>query len=377
MSGWSEHWKKRLDEELSHLSPPQRAAILAWLEGPLAPGDPTYTPDQERVIQQGWHYRYRLLSQRYLMVNQTRAYKQLLGRLSSLVVLRQKIRTWIALSRDRQRAVADVVEEVLQEMLNSDRYLREQIQWIAQCTGDLRLREALLFTTVEEYCLRPIRNQPLIAYRFVNFLRRSQRGGMTQVPQEEMIQLLSEDISSEDNDNHLSLWDRQSLTFHDQQEAWQQQQWLREEVKQSFTTYLHEQLGEEAVQWLHLYLQGYSPETIASRLNLSIQKVYRLREKITYHAVRIFALKNHPELVGQWLENSLTEHNLGLTPQQWQAYWSELSPEQQQLLTLLQKGTPTEAIAQTLRWKTNQVMGEWSKLYLKAQSFRNQCTASP
>lgn len=57
-----------------------------------------------------------------------------------------------------------------------------QIAPIARCTADPRLRNALLLAATEEYCLRPVCNKPLLVYRFVNYLRRTQRGGLTQVP---------------------------------------------------------------------------------------------------------------------------------------------------------------------------------------------------
>jgi len=53
-------------------------------------------------------------------------------------------------------------------------------QWPAECTVDARLRNALLFASTEEL-FAPVRNQPLLVYRFVNYLRRT-RGGITNVP---------------------------------------------------------------------------------------------------------------------------------------------------------------------------------------------------
>ncbi|MDA0211193.1 MULTISPECIES: hypothetical protein [unclassified Desertifilum] len=37
-------------------------------------------------------------------------------------------------------------------------------------------------------------------------------------------------------------------------------------------------------------------------MNLKIVEVYRLREKVSYHAKSIFALKTKPELVANWLQ---------------------------------------------------------------------------
>jgi hypothetical protein len=287
------------------------------------------------------------------------------------VTLRNKIRTWVSLSRDRQRAVVDVLQEVIQELLNSDRYIQKQIAWIAQCTEDPRLRDALLLTSVEEYCLRPIRNQPLLVYRFVNFLRRSQRGGMTHVPEGDTVRLVSEEVTPEETDAPVSLLDNQALADYQEAQSSEEQQTLRMSVRQEFEAYLTENLGPEAAQWLRLYLQGQSQEAIASALNKPVKEIYRLREKITYHAIRVFSIKGKPELVASWLETSLQEHSFGLTPVQWQDYLASLTPFQQNLLEERKAGKSLEAIAKDSNMKINQVIGEWSKLYLAAQALRS------
>jgi DNA-binding CsgD family transcriptional regulator len=317
-------------------------------------------------------YRYRILQQRYLGVSPTQAYRNLLNRLGSLVVLRDKIRTWVALSHDRQRAIADVLQEVIQEMLNSDRYLQEQLAWIAECTAEERLRNSLLFTGLEEYCLRPIRRQPLLVYRFVNYLRRQERQGLTQVPQKELVKIVSEEVRREGSDAAASLLDGKAIEDYETTENSQARQVLRRQLQQEFAAYLGEKVGPEAVQWLALYLQGNSPEAIATRLDLPVKQVYRLREKVSYHAIRAFAIKGNPELVAAWLEISPQEHNLGLTPSQWQTYWQGLTTTQQQILTQLKSGQSLEAIAQSLDCKRSQVLGEWSQMYLTAQALRSQ-----
>lgn len=119
------------------------------------------------------------------------------------------------------------------------------------------------------------------------------------------------------------------------------------------------------------YLQGRSQEAIANTLNVPIEKLYRLREKVGYHALRIFSLKREPELVSDWLKISLQEHNLGLTPKQWEGYWQKLTPAQRQIVESLKSGKSFEMIAQELKWSTHKVAKEWSKLYLTAQALRN------
>ncbi|MEM9908909.1 MAG: hypothetical protein AAF921_28270, partial [Cyanobacteria bacterium P01_D01_bin.44] len=235
-----------------------------------------------------------------------------------------------------------------------------------------QLRNLLMLASIEEYCLRPIRNQPLLVYRFVNYLRRSQRGGMTQVPSSELIYLISEEIGTDDADGTLSLLDFEALDTYKDQQAFEEQQTQRTQVKQTFVDYLSENLDETAAQWLELHLQGYAQEAIAKKLDLSVKQVYRLREKISYHAIRIFTLKEKPDLVFGWLKTSLKDHNLGLTPAEWQLYWQTLSEAQQHILSAFKSGESVEQIAQTLDLKPKQVMSEWAKLYLSAQELRSQ-----
>ncbi len=299
---FSDAWRLRLQTELPEQSSASRESIVRWLIGE----DPTrlnhLTPEQQAIAEQAMDYRYRILRQRYLGIPPERAYKGLIQRLSNLFLIRNKIRTWIALSRDRQRTVLDVLAEIIQELLQNDRYMQQQVNWIAQCTDDPRLRNALLLASTEEYCLRPIRNQPLLCYRFVNYLRRSQKGGMTQVPANDFIRLVSQEVAPDDADGAVSLFDNQAVADYQEAQAAIEQQELRQAVQQRFEAYLIEKKVDPlAVEWLRLYLQGRTQDAIAKELNLEVKQVYRLREKITYHATRVFASKAHPDLIAAWL----------------------------------------------------------------------------
>jgi len=213
---------------------------LTWLLGPNPERFEAADPAKQKVLAQALEYRYQILRQRYWQVSPDRAYKHLIKRLSSLFLVRSKVRTWIALSRDRRRTVTDVLQEVIQEMLRSDRYLKEQVQWISECSQRSQVRNLLMLATVEEYCLRPIRNQPLLVYRFVNYLRRSQRGGMTNIPSGEMIRLISEEIGTDEPDSSMSLLDVEAVTQYELQTRAEEAQTMREQVKQSFVDYLQD-----------------------------------------------------------------------------------------------------------------------------------------
>ena len=365
-------WRSRLMIERSEQSEASRESIICWLIGDNSTEFEILNLYEQKIAKQAMEYRYRIFAQRYLGQSKERAYRNLLTRLGSLVALRNKIQTWISLSRDRQRSVLDVLQEVLQELLQSDTYIQKQMACISKLTTDRRLQNSLLFASIEEYCLRPVRNQPILVYRFVNYLRRTQRGGLTQVPSSDNIRLVSEEVLTEDNDNPVNLLDARAIAEHVEAQELENQQALRQSVKQEFENYLSDHIGLEAVEWLRLYLQGKTQDEIAKKLKKPINEVYRLREKISYHAVRVFAFKGNPELVDSWLSISLTEHNFGLTQNQFSLLLEQLTPMQRQILELRKACVPTEAIAPQLKLKTHQVMGEWTKVCLLAQSLRTQ-----
>jgi len=369
---WIAEWQARLEREHPKLPAPWHAAIAKWLVGDRAGEIEAMDDTRRSIARKSQEFCYSILKQRYLHVGPDAAYRRLIRRLSNLVLLRNKIRTWVALSRDRRRSAVDVVQEIVQEMINSDRYLQGQIAWIAECTDDRRLRNIAIVTSVEEYCLRPIRNQPLLVYRFVNYLRRSQRGGVTQVPSSNNIRFVSAEVSSgSEKDDDVNLIDTQTLDAYESDREFAEIQILRQAVERDFQAYLTDNVSELAAKWLTLYLKGYTQEEISAQLDEPISTIYRLREKVSYHAIRVFALKQAPELVSSWLKISLGEHRLGLTAGEWEEFYGQLDNHQCDVLDRLQAGQTPEAIATEFGLKTNQIVSDWSKLYLLAQKIRN------
>ncbi|MDB9455353.1 HetZ-related protein 2 [Dolichospermum circinale] len=366
----AQYWQQRLATECPEQSQANRESIISWLLGIDLNRFNLLNPKELEIAKQAIEYRWRILHKRYLGMSREKAYCQLINRLGSVVTIRNKIQSWISLSRDRQRSVVDVLQEVLQELLQSDSYIQQQMSQISALTTDKRLRDMLLFASIEEYCLRPVRNQPILMYRFVNYLRRIQRGGLTQLPTGELVKLVSPEIITENNDHPVSLIDHQAIAQFEETQYLEEQQANRQLVQEEFAEYLLANIGQLAVDWLQLYLQGKSQEQIAKQLNKPIKQVYRLREKISYHAVRIFAIKRQPELVDNWLSASLKQDNLGLTATEWQQLEEQLTPLAQQVLKLCKAGNSMEEIAQKLQCKTNQVLSEWTKIYLAAQKLR-------
>jgi DNA-binding CsgD family transcriptional regulator len=367
-----EQWRDRLSGEASTLTDNEREAIVSWLLGNDPERWQTLSGEALATARTGLNYRWQILQQRYLKVNPTRAYRNLLDRLGASVTLRQKIRTWVSLSRDRQRAVADVLQEVIQEMLQGDRYLQTSMAAISGYPVDRNFQNSLLFATLEEYALRPIRNQPLLAFRFVNYLRRQSRSGMTNVPREEMIRVLSDEIGTDEGDSPISLLDRGAVAAYEDERAYQENRTLRARVRKDFTAYLAEKLGEEAVTWFNLYLSGQSQEAIARSMNLTVQQIYRLREKVGYHAIKVFALKEGTEIVSEWLEISPKEHNFGLTLKQWESYYAGLSDTGRAIVDGLKEGKTLEEIAEALNCKRTAIVKEWTQLYSIARELREK-----
>ena len=366
----AQEWRTRLQEDYPNHSSDFHNSIICWLLGNNSNNLDSLTPVQKEIASKGREFLYRILRQRYLDASPEQAYRNLMQRLGGLVMLRQKIQAWVNTSRDRQRSVIDVLQEVVQEMLNSDRYLQQQMANIAKCTKNPHLRNSLLLANIEEYCVRPVRNQPLLVYRFVNYLRRTQKGGLTQVPVKEWVKFISEDISPGATEDRLNLLDAVVTSEYQDVEGMEQYQ-LRSKVQEEFEKYLTEKVDQKAAEWLKLYIRGNTQDEIAKALNIPVKQIYRLREKVSYHAIRVFALKQQPELIASWLEISLNEHGLGLTSRQWQKYWQNLNSQQRHLIEALKSGATLEEIAKNLNLKINQVLNEWTKLYLAAQSLRN------
>jgi DNA-binding CsgD family transcriptional regulator len=364
-------WQQRLSVECTQHNSATHNGIAQWLVGSDQDRYTAMTREQLLIATQAMDYRYRILLQRYLGVPSEKAYKNLMQRLGSLAIIREKIRSWLSVSRDRQRTVVDVLQEVVQEMLQGDKYICQQVEWIAKCTKNPRLRDALMLATLEEYCLRPIRNQPLLAYRFVNYLRRSQKGGVTNVPRDDLIKVVSDLVTDESGESSFNFLDQQVLEAYQEQQDWEETQLLRARVKDEMLAYLEENLGLDAKEWLRLYLIGKTPEEIAQQLDMDIRQVYRLREKISYHAVKVFAVKSQPEMVAEWLQTSLQDNSMGLTVSQWQDFNAGLDAKQQRIMAGMKAGEAVESISKALGLKTNQVISEWSQIYLAAQEIRS------
>jgi uncharacterized protein YoaH (UPF0181 family) len=62
---------------------------------------------------------------------------------------------------------------------------------------------------------------------------------------------------------------------------------------------------------------------------------------------------------------------MGLTVSQWQDFNAGLDSKQQRIMAGMKAGEAVESIAKDLGLKTNQVVSEWSQIYLAAQEIRS------
>lgn len=153
------------------------------------------------------------------------------------------------------------------------------------------------------------------------------------------------------------------------QEPELQEDTLRKTVIKELMRYLEDKQQQECADYFALRLQDLPAHEIEAILGLTSRQRDYLQQRFKYHLIR-FALSHHWELVHQWLEADL-EHNLGLTPQEWQQFQANISIQQQELLRLKQAGMEDKAIAQILGCTPIQAQKQWTKLLEQAWEIRN------
>lgn len=153
-----EQMRSQLTIDFPELSAANQESIVCWLLGEDLTRWETLNASQTMT------HLYQILHQRYLGKSPKLAYCNLITQLGT-VILRNQIYTGVSNRSDR--AITNLVPQLILNLLQSDRYLHQQMTWIAQCTRERQLQNTLLLATVEEYCLRPIPNQPLLIYRFI------------------------------------------------------------------------------------------------------------------------------------------------------------------------------------------------------------------
>lgn len=106
----------------------------------------------------------------------------------------------------------------------------------------------------------------------------------------------------------------------------------RNRVITELMKYLESQGQSDCMNYLTLKLQDLSAPEIDQILGLTSRQRDYLQQRFKYH-VEKFAKQHQWQLVHQWLGAGL-EHKLGLSSQQWDIFWHQLTPQQQQIFEL-------------------------------------------
>lgn len=231
----------------------------------------------------------------------------------------------------------------------------------------LQLAEYMAFT--EHYAKRKIglpgrRTQQLIVLRAQGFAHR-------QPPETAIdLEMAIETAKSEDAEQHSRSPVAQQVREQMVAEVTDPTDFvLRDRVVTELIGYLEAQGQPDCINYLTLKLQDLSAPEIDEILNLSPRQRDYLQQRFKYH-VEKFSRSHRWQLVHQWLGADL-DQNLGMSLQQWEIFFQQLSPEQQQLLQLKRQQHSDPEIAKRLRCTPKQVQKRWVALLELAWQARN------
>ncbi|MEO0969042.1 MAG: HetZ-related protein [Cyanobacteria bacterium J06639_18] len=232
----------------------------------------------------------------------------------------------------------------------------------------LQLAEYMAFT--EQYAKRRINlpgrcNQQLIILRAQGFSRRQ--------PQETTvdIEMAVESARSED----AEAYQRNSAVQQVRAQMVAQSQYdiaedaERSRVVDELVKYLESQGQQDCINYLALKLQDLSAPEIDQILGLTSRQRDYLQQRFKYH-VEKFARTHHWQLVHQWLGAGL-EQKLGLSSNQWDNFWNQLSEQQRQMFQLKTTQESDQTIAKKLKCTPKQLQKRWSQLLELAWNIRN------
>jgi hypothetical protein len=185
-------WESRLLTDYPSMDSTQQDSIKQWLLGENLETMEKLTDQELVTLTHTLNSRYRILQRHYLGVAPILAYRHLFDSLGNIILKNPQIRRWSDQNCERQKVIVKSLQQMVEDMLRSDPYLKQQKAWIAQCTKELSLRNALLLTTVEEYCGRLLANHSLLLHVIFNFLKHQSQ--LTRL-QHEFFSLLTDKVS--------------------------------------------------------------------------------------------------------------------------------------------------------------------------------------
>lgn len=158
----AQYWLDRIARESPEQNQTTRNSIIKWLF------DDTGSVDSGTKIVE---YRWKILRQSYLNTTPDKSYTNLMQRLLTIIFSRREVETVLSPNREQLLIAIAILEKILKDLLTYDSHIQKKMIAIANFTPDKYLRNALLFATLEEYCLQPLQNQILLIYLFNNHLQ--------------------------------------------------------------------------------------------------------------------------------------------------------------------------------------------------------------
>ncbi|MFO5529073.1 MAG: HetZ-related protein [Cuspidothrix sp.] len=143
----------------------------------------------------------------------------------------------------------------------------------------------------------------------------------------------------------------------------------RNRVITELMKYLESQGQSDCMDYLTLKLQDLSAPEIDQILGLTSRQRDYLQQRFKYH-VEKFAKQHQWQLVHQWLGAGL-EHKLGLTSQQWDIFWNQLTPQQQQIFELKTACQSDVLISKAVQCTPKQLQKRWTQMLELAWDIRN------
>ncbi|MBD2441708.1 HetZ-related protein [Dolichospermum sp. FACHB-1091] len=143
----------------------------------------------------------------------------------------------------------------------------------------------------------------------------------------------------------------------------------RNRVITELMKYLESQGQSDCMDYLTLKLQDLSAPEIDQILGLTSRQRDYLQQRFKYH-VEKFAKQHQWQLVHQWLGAGL-EHKLGLSSQQWDTFWHQLTQQQQQIFELKTACQSDLLISKAVQCTPKQLQKRWTQMLELAWSIRN------
>lgn len=178
-----------------YLNSNHRDDLMRWLLGKNLDKLEGMTTEELSSVTHAIIYRYRILRTYYLGIAPKQAYRHLFNRFGAIMMKYSLLRHWMTSSQEHQRTAIKTFEAMIEYLLEVDSYLRSQRKHIALCTEDSSLRNALLLTTIELYCLNSIDDHPWLLHLLSYFLGYQQDKQQITPQQDQLLKLVSREIA--------------------------------------------------------------------------------------------------------------------------------------------------------------------------------------